>query len=275
MQEQMPGIGLVKLKLMKELCEELKVDLENLPEVVQKIENEIEVLEELESEIPVATPEVLENIRARLRLIRERVRNIIENLDIKRPEVPVVRERVGKYFGIDNLLIDVDVTIDVEVEIVVERPVPVFELENEFEEELEEFDETLAEIRAMLEGTPENAPGRRAVERLIEVATALKDNALDAERENLVRKALALIHAAQVHLRNAETILDHASEWEPEFKDEWARWVIRWENLKLELEREGIYEEVIRSPELIGSKWEEIKEIPISEIEEARTKRLW
>jgi hypothetical protein len=186
-----------------------------------------------------------------------------------------VRKRVGKYFGIDNLLIDVDVTIDVEVEIVIKRPIPALEVENKFEEELEKFDETLAEIRAMLEGTPENAPGRRAVERLIKVAMALKDNALDAERENMVRKALALIRAAQVHLRNAETILDHASEWEPEFKDEWAHWVIRWENLKLELEREGIYEEVIRSPELIESKWEEIKEIPVSVIEEARRETPW
>jgi hypothetical protein len=104
----------------------------------------------------------------------------------------------------------------------------------EFENELEKFDASLAEVQAMLQGAPENALGRRAVERLIEVADSLRDRAVAAYGENRGRAALALIYSAQVHLDRAKMILEHASEWEPEFKAQWSKWKETWENMRQE-----------------------------------------
>jgi hypothetical protein len=114
----------------------------------------------------------------------------------------------------------------------VKRPFPPTAAD--FENELERFNEKLSEVQAMLEGAPENASGRHAAERLVGVAIGLKDNAVAACGENEARMPLALIHAADVHLSNAERILEHASEWEPKFRENWASWKGIWENMRRE-----------------------------------------
>jgi len=240
MQEQMPGIGLVQLRLCQEFAAKLKEDLAELPEVPEEIENEIEEIENYVRGWQGASPELRENIKAHLRLIRERLENIAEQHRVR------IRGPVFVYLDIDNILVDVDITVNVEIKIYGIGPprLPV-----EFEEKVEEFDNLLAEVQTMLEGAPENAPGRRAAERLVELAIRFKDNAVTAYGENKVRKALALIHVATIHLRNAKRILEHASEWEPRFREEWVQWRYQWENMKQEWIEEGIWENIIRNQE--------------------------
>jgi hypothetical protein len=239
MQENMPGIGLVQLKLQGELAERLKEDLANLPEIREEIENEIDEIENMKELLPGATPELRENIRAHLRLIREKLENIARHY----------RERVrpvNVYFDIDNVLVDVDITVNVEVKINVIRP-PNWAAG--FENALDEFENLLSEVQAMLGGTPENAPGRHAAERLVEVSIKLRDKAVAAYEENRIRNALGLIHAAKMHLLNAKIILEHASEWEPRFRQEWTQWREQWENMKQEWIEEGIWENILKNRE--------------------------
>jgi ElaB/YqjD/DUF883 family membrane-anchored ribosome-binding protein len=233
MQEQMPGIGLVKLKLQKELLQGLK---EDLPEISDEIDDLIDEIENCEPQLRV--PELRENARARMRLIREKLENLAERHRGR------IRRPVNVYFHVDNVLVDVDITVNVEINITIERP-PITVAK--FDEKLEEFNELLAEVQAMLEGTPENTIGRRAAERLVEVAIRLKDKAVDAYEAGKVRRALTLIYAAKIHLYNAKRILEHASEWEPMFKNEWMRWRQDLQRVKEKLEEEGIT-------------WEDIKE---------------
>jgi hypothetical protein len=246
MQEQMPGIGLVQLRLQGELAERLREDLIDLPEIRGKIENEIDEIENMKEMLPGATPEQQESMRAHLRLIREKLENIARRYRARvRP--------VNVYFDIDNVLVDVDITVNVEVEINVIRPP---DWTAGFENALDEFENLLLEVQAMLEGTPENAPGRHAAERLVEVAIELRDKAVSAYEENRTRNALGLIHAAKMHLLNAKIILERASEWEPEFREEWSRWRHRWENfVRPILEKHG---EQIEN--LIEEVWESVPE---------------
>jgi hypothetical protein len=220
MQGQMPGIELLKLKLMKELCENLK---ENLPGVSGELENVLLNLENLENKLSTATSDSLENIRAELELGIEHLRQIAENYENQ------LREYIENYFAIDNILVDVDVRVNVEVDINIVRPIHV--TTGNFENELENFNGSLSEVQAMLAGTPENALGRNAAERLVGLAIELENRAAAANEAGKTREALALIRAAQVHLRDAETILNHASEWEPELRENWANWKEAWENM--------------------------------------------
>ena len=230
MQEQMPGIGRVQLMLCKEMLVEIK---EEMPELEVEIEVEIEAIENYLEELPALPPAEWEKIRAHIRLIREKFENL-------HPDWATVAD-------INDLIADASITVNVEVEITIDPP-PIAAAE--FEEELDEFSELLAEVQAMLEGAPENAAGRRAVERLVEAAIELKDKAMHAYEAGAIRRALALIHAAQVHLRNAKTILEHASEWEEEFKEEWAEWKEEWEEMKQEWKErwEELREELEKIP---------------------------
>jgi predicted transposase YbfD/YdcC len=190
-----------------------------------------------------------------LRLIREKLENIAEKYRarIRRPV------DIDAYFDIDNVLVDVDITVNVEVNITIVKPIPITVAE--YEEELEEFNELLAEVQVMLEGAPENTSGRHAAERLVEVAITLKDRAVSAYNEDKVRRALGLIHAAKMHLYNAKMILEHASEWEPEFREEWAHWRQDWAEVKQTFINEGTWANVLMNyeqyAENIRQRWEE------------------
>lgn len=256
MQEQSPEIGSVQLKLFKELGAKLKEDLEGLTEVPEEIENEIEEIENYLGEWQDASSELRENIKAHLRLIRERLENIAERHSER------VRKPLFAYFDIDNILFEADLMASVELKIhgIWPPSLPV-----EFEEKLEEFENKLSEIEIMLEGS-ENTPGKRAVERLLEVAVRHRDNALMAY-ENKVRMALALIHTADIHLRNVERILEHASEWEPKFKEEWVQWKHQMGDIKQDWIGEGIWENILRNREKfienIRHEWMKRKGVPL------------
>ncbi|KUO42060.1 MAG: hypothetical protein AVW05_00540 [Hadesarchaea archaeon DG-33] len=253
MQEQMPEIGMVQLRLCKELCQQLRQELENTPEA-EWFENCIRECENFEENWDKL--ELRAQIRARLRLIREITENIANRY---RAQIHKPMD-VDVYFDIDNVLVDVDITVNVEVDISAEN---LPDLSEAFENKLEEFDNLLAEVQIMLEGAPENAHGKHAAERLVEVAIGLKDKAVAAYEEGKIRRALALIHAAKIHLGNAERILENAEEWEPEFATQWYTWRNRWENMKQEWTGEGIWENIIenynRYAETVRKRWEEEK----------------
>jgi hypothetical protein len=218
MQGQMPRIEGVRLGLMRELCGKLQ---ESLPATYDELGNILGDLENIEQELPTAYNEMMGNIRAHLVLIAEQLRQIAEQHE----NVP---EKIGEYFEVENRLADASIMWDVRVGM--DRGA-IF-TPTEFDKELKEFIEGLSEAQAMLEGAPENAPGRMAAKRLIDLAVGLRDNAAAAYEENNARLALALILAAEVHISNAERILRHASEWEPKFGAQWSEWKEAWENMK-------------------------------------------
>ncbi|MBA7602388.1 hypothetical protein ES703_09477 [subsurface metagenome] len=249
MQGQMLGICRVQLRLSKELCEGLKDDLPEVSEEINRICNEIENCEEW-----LEVAELRENARARLRLIREKIENIVRRHRAR------IRRPVNIYFDIDNVLADVDVTVNIEVDITIVRPIPI--VAQSFEEKLNEFKNLFAEVQAMLEGAPENTHGVRAVRQLVEVATKqYKNRAVTAYEGEKLRRALGLIHAAIMPLRNAKLILEHASEWEPEFTGQWMQWRERWQELKQELIEEGAWENILENweqfAENIRQRWRE------------------
>ncbi len=56
-----------------------------------------------------------------------------------------------------------------------------------------------------------------------------------------------MIHAAKMNLYSTKLILEHASEWESEFREEWIQWKEGWEDLKQELIDEGIWEDILEN----------------------------
>jgi len=248
MQGQMLGIGRVQLRLTKELCEGLKDDLPEIGEEIDRICDEIENCEEW-----LEVAELRENARARLRLIREKIENIVRRHRAR------IRRPVNTYFDIDNVLADVDVTVNIEVDITIVRPIPI--VARSFEEKENEFENLFAEVQAMLEGAPENTHGVRAVRQLVEVAIKHENGAMAAYEEEKLRNALGLIHAATMQLRNAKLILEHASEWEPQLAAQWIQWRERWQELKQELIEEGAWENILENweqyAENIRQRWRE------------------
>ncbi|MCS7131109.1 MAG: hypothetical protein NZ934_00030, partial [Hadesarchaea archaeon] len=115
MQEQMPGIGLVQLRLCREFAEGLKADLADLPDASHEVEEEIAGIENCIREWQLSL-ELRETIRARLRLIMERLENIAERHRAR------IRERVLRYLDIDNMLVDVDIKVNVEPKVNEIRP---------------------------------------------------------------------------------------------------------------------------------------------------------
>lgn len=248
MQGQMLGIGRVQLRLSKELCESLKDDLPEISEEIDRICDEIENCEEW-----LEVAELRENARARLRLIREKIENIVRQHRAR------IRRPANIYFDIDNVLADVDVTVNTEVDITIVKPIPI--VAQSFEEKLNEFENLLAEVQAMLEGAPENTHGVRAARQLVEVAIKHENGAMTAYEEEKLRNALGLIHAATMQLRNAKLILEHASEWESQLAAQWMQWRERWQELKQELIEEGAWENILENweqyAENIRQRWQE------------------
>ncbi|TDA33410.1 MAG: hypothetical protein DSO03_00300 [Hadesarchaea archaeon] len=207
MQKQMPGIGEIRLKLAEQIAEEDK-ELEN--EVRQ-----IRACWERERN--------LEDLSAGMLHLKERI-----------------RERVREqYLRIENLLENACLKMRVQ-----ENLAPIWQearqrgeeiLRTKFNHLREVFENKYPEVEAMLFLASENLPGRRAAERLVGLALKEKDLALHAYDEDLLGRAVGIMTSAVMHLRNAERILEHAQEWEPQNAPQWEEWRERWEGLKEEV----------------------------------------
>lgn len=206
MQEQMPGIGEIRLKLAEQVAGEN-----------EEWENEVQQIRacwEREKN--------LENLSAGMLHLRERI-----------------RERVREqYLKIENLLENACLRMRVQ-----ENLAPTWQearqrgeeiLRTRFNHLLEFFENKYPEVEAMLSLAPENLPGRKAAGRLVDLALREKELALHAYDENLLGRAAGILTSAVVHLRNAERILEHAQEWEPQNAPQWEEWRERWGDLKEE-----------------------------------------
>jgi len=225
MQEQMPGMGLVELKLANEFSIKSRKFMENAPGYMEALENVIKILKSLEEQYLNGTPELRENILARLRLIMEQLRMMVGHFKGQ------LSRELNRYFDIDNLLIDAG--IDANIHAGGKwgpwgdngRWRPSFEnAAGVFSDRLVEFNARLAETQTKLQGTPENTPGRQAVESQIELAVKLRNNAIAENNAGNVEKAVLILKAAFAHLDCAGRLLDQVSEWRPEFPLSWVPW---------------------------------------------------
>jgi hypothetical protein len=194
MQQQKQVVNSVRLRVMIEACERIRGELENQPEVgaaIGEMENEIE---NYQRELPTASPEQMENIGALAYLIGERIRDIIET------NKNWVRHPIN--IDIDNLIINIDATIKAQENITNENLIA------RFDQKQAKFENDLIEVENKIQELPENARVRTAVQSLINNAIKLDNRALQAESENKLRRALGLLNASEVLLRNADRIID-------------------------------------------------------------------
>lgn len=204
MQQQMPGIGEVQLKLAELAAgenEELRAQIENLRAYWWEKRD----------------PELL---RAGLNHFRERLR---------------WREGLEKYLKVDNLLEQAQNRFCVQENLEARRELWENRLLDRFEELQGEFEDLRMEVEGMLEVAPENLPGRVAAQRLLELALKEENLAQYFHDQRIYGRGVGLMTSAVMHLRNAERILEHAREWEPEHAQLWQEWRETWEDLRTEI----------------------------------------
>lgn len=213
MQEQMPGIGEVRLRLLKELAQGIKTDLADLPDASGAIENEINEIESYEGGLSTATPAQLENIMARAQVFRERLGSIANQYShmIQRP--------VNVYLDLDNTIAEINTTTNIEVNITIVAP-PT-NLSARFDEKLADFDAGLAEVQTKTGELPEDSYLKTVVEGLINRATAIRNQAVGLKTA-YPRRALFLLYKANLLLNQAKAIIEYATEWVP------PEWVSGW-----------------------------------------------
>ncbi|MEM3452664.1 MAG: hypothetical protein QW835_03445 [Candidatus Hadarchaeum sp.] len=223
MQEQVPGIGLVELKLAGECISRSRGFVENAPGFPEGLENIIRILQELEQRYQAGTDEARENILAQLQLVMEQLRIMISRI---RGQLP---GELRRYFDADNLLMDARIGLKLRIG---GGPVPWIEnrwpvqenLSQLFLEGLEKFDNKLTKVQQKLEETSENHPGIRAAEVQIQAAIELRDNAIAENSTGNLEKAVFILKMAFMRLDCAERMLEQARVWRPEFPPTWWSW---------------------------------------------------
>ncbi|TDA31124.1 MAG: hypothetical protein DSO04_04615 [Hadesarchaea archaeon] len=195
MQEQLPGIGEVQLKLA------LQAAGDN-----QQLRAEVQ--EQLAAWRENRDPELL---RAWMNHFRERAREKVKE----------------KYEEMDELFENICTKICIQENL--EQAAAENRLSQRFAELQEAFENLRLEVEAMLATAPENLPGRVAADRLYQLALKEENLALHAKELGLLGRAVGLMTSAVMHLRNAECILEHAQEWEPEHAQLWQEWREEWE----------------------------------------------
>ena len=219
-ENHMPDIGKIKLLLLKEAVKHLKHGAP--PDVLGVAENCIEELEECEYWLP----ENLDDVLARLELIRER----FENLRPKHPE-PIGEVKIS---------IDVYTRFRENVDVVYPRIfVPKENLEEKYDELLERFDNKYDELMSLLETMPESAHGVRAAKVLAARAKVLRDSAVVEKEGDRLREAVGRLIAANKLIDIAEKIVEHIHEWEEEhaalieaWKEQFGEKLGKWKNLR-------------------------------------------
>ena len=231
MEEHLPEVKLVRVKLMKELCEKLK---KKFPELSVEVDNEIQVLDDILDKVSSAAVQYMDNTQAHIEFIVQRLHQLAE----QQGQMP---EDISNYFHVENTLADVNIAIDVEVATADQTSVAT----SVFDNTLSKFNESMSEIQAMLEGAPENTLSKNVAEKLVEISKQLKENSISAIEKNETKSALTSVNAARIHLTHAKAILEHADEWEPNFSEEWSDWKKSWEILKQEWKKTGIWQNIL------------------------------
>jgi thioesterase domain-containing protein len=214
MQDQMPGIGRIRIGMLRRACGYIKEDLADKPEIGKLMDETMDELDNLEQELRAVPPEQAENFgenfRARMWVIRRRIRNIVARHPGR------IRRPANVYIDIDDVVGDVNVTINAEVNVVFrDRHIS---LADRIDAALQRFNEKLTAVQAKLAELPENSHLRTAVEVLVDRAVVLKNRALEL-RYVRPRRALGLLFAANRLLRNAYRILERIEEYTGESID--------------------------------------------------------
>lgn len=223
LQEQLPGIGLVELKLARECIDHSRGYVENALGFSERAENIIRILQELEQQYQAGTDEARENILAQLKLVMEQLRMLIGQV---RGQLP---GELHRYFDVDNLLTNARLGLKLRIG---GGPTPWIEnrwptRENQaqlFQEGLEKFNEKLTEIQRKLEETPENHLGVDAAVAQIQAAIELRDNAIAEDSAGNLARGLFTLKMAFMRLECAERMLEQAKAWQPEFPPSWWPW---------------------------------------------------
>jgi len=98
MQQQMPGVGEIRLRLMGWAHERLKGELENLPEAAPMVKSIGDEIEEIQKSLPGATEDEMEQIMARLQKVDERIKALMLKYGGR------TRGWVKDYLEVDNLV---------------------------------------------------------------------------------------------------------------------------------------------------------------------------
>lgn len=234
MQQQMPGIGEIRLRLAEEIASENEEWSNEVGQIRACWERERN----------------LENLSAGMLHLRERIR---------------MRERVRvqylQYLKVENLLENICLRMKVHENLALTwqeaRQKGENILRTRFNYLLELFENKYPEVEAMLAIAPENSPGKKAAQRLLDLALREKNLALYAYNENLLGRATGIMTSAVIHLRNAERIIEHAQEWEPRQAQQWYQWRERWENLREEFRElwENVQQNLEQFRNRIREKW--------------------
>ncbi len=229
MQEQMPGVGEIRLRLAEQIAGE-NAEWRN---EVRQIRTSWEGSGDQE------------DLSAGMLHLRERV-----------------RERVREeYLKVENLLETACLRMRVQENLSLAwqeaRQRGESTLRTRFEHLREFFENKYPEVEAMLEGAPENVPATVAAKRLMTLASRENALALDAYEEDLLGRAVGIMTSAVMHLRNAERILERAQEWEPQHAEKWQQWRERWEEIRGEFQEvwENVQQNLEEFRRTIREKW--------------------
>jgi len=203
--DHMPDVAKIEILMLKEAAGQLKHDAP--ADILKKVENFLKECGECERGL---TAENLDNVLARLKLIRERIENV-------RKAHPRPVDRV-------KICVDITVTISVEAEVVYPRIlVPVENLEKVYATLLAAFDTKYAELVNVLETLPDTHT-KRVATKLAEQAKAHRDAAVELYNAGRLRVAIARLYAAHGLLTGAERIVEHAHQWEAEYAEKFYEW---------------------------------------------------
>lgn len=212
--ERAPELGRLRLRVLGEACKRLLERLENRPELAELIENLRRKLAEEENAFPDFPSEAFERLRAKLQLIKERLKEAAQRLK------PGWRP-FNVYINVDDIFVDVDITIDAHR--LMERgkvPVPwkptpmpmpwrrVKEnLRSWVKDKLTGFENEISAVLEEAQKLPDNSRKRKLAESLVTKAVKLKQQAIETWRERPWH-ALRLLHRAQTMLRLARRVLE-------------------------------------------------------------------
>lgn len=191
-QSQTARVGAIRARLLIQVCEEIRAAL---PEFADEMNGYIEEIQGYRDNWMSVNEEEREGIRASMAVIRERLREIVEN-----------REQLKEALGLldaENEVSDGEVWMIVEIRL----RVMAFNPANLYNWQLSRFENYRERIQNELDNLPENAFLIDEINSVISVADSLKDLTVTAREENRMRAALVYITQANAMLFRADVLI--------------------------------------------------------------------
>ncbi|MEM2878369.1 MAG: hypothetical protein QXG10_02330 [Candidatus Hadarchaeales archaeon] len=250
MQEKMPGIGAVRAHVAVQLCERLRKIVGDNELEREELDNLRQEMAEIRNRIRERYANENDEIRAMIRIRLEAIQRVMER----------VRERSTE--NLDEYMVIIDNLEGAEVEM--EARVLQFKAEmvqHRISELKENLEAKILELRAMLEGIPENSLAGVASKRQLEIAEREIERADKALEEGKIGRAFGQVTAATAHLRIAEKLTEKAPDWEPSISPQLFQWREAWQEMKQEMVEEGTWASLLENPqqltEQVRQQWTE------------------